>query len=117
VSPVHPLILCLQSAHQTGDLVLGSSLLLGNRLGVGVQLDAAGRTPEQFLNNLDVSVARARERCAGVAERVPPDFLRDATPRATLRIWWRMSDCPLYGFGPLLWGLAKTQSPAVSYFV
>ena len=40
--------------------------------------------PEQLLNNLDVSAARAQERCTGVAKRVPPDFLRDAHPARNL---------------------------------
>ena len=73
---------CLPSVYHTGDLVLRGSLLFGNSLGVGIERDAAGRMPEQLLNNLDVSAARAQERWAGVAERVPSDFLRDAdSPR------------------------------------
>src|SRR5258708_8252556 len=34
--------------------------------------------PEQFLDNLDISAACPQKRCAGVAERMPPYFLRDA---------------------------------------
>jgi hypothetical protein len=67
VSLVHPLSLRLQPAYHTGDVVLRRSLLFGNCLGIRVQRDAAGRLPEQLLNNLDVSAARAQERCAGVA--------------------------------------------------
>jgi len=72
---VCPASLLLRAAYQAGDFVLRRPLLFGNRLGVGVQSDPAGRMPEQLLNNLDVSAARAQERCTGVSERMPPDPL------------------------------------------
>ena len=78
MSAVYPLSLWLESAHHTSDLVLRCSLLFGNSLGVGIERDAAGRMPEQLLNNLDVSAARAQERCAGVAERMPADCFGNA---------------------------------------
>ena len=58
VSTGHPVILGREPAYQTGDLVLRRSLLFGNRLGVGIQSDEAGRMPEQLLDDFDVRTAR-----------------------------------------------------------
>ena len=40
--------------------------------------------PEQLLDNLDVRSARPQESRAGVAERMPPDFLGDADTSCSL---------------------------------
>ena len=109
--------LWLVSVHQTGDLVLRRSLLFGDGLGVGVQSDPAGRMPEELLNNLDVSAARAQEPCAGAAERVPSYFLRDtnmARHRADSITDERLAPIRL---SSLAVGLAKTQSVAGLYLV
>jgi hypothetical protein len=48
----------------------------------------------QFLNDFEVDAACCKSVAQMWAEWKPSDFLDDATPRATRRMWFFMSDCP-----------------------
>jgi len=67
------------TAYKAGDSALCGPFVFRYGLRVGVQSDATGSMPEQLLGDFDIRTAGPQERCAGVAERMPPHLLGNAS--------------------------------------
>src|SRR6266567_4075242 len=71
--------LWMKTAYQTSDSVLCRPFVLGDGLRVRIESHTTGGTPEQLLGDFDIRTARAQQCRAGVAERMPPHLLGNAS--------------------------------------